>query len=323
MKVKRTVNTVDAHTAGEPTRIVTAGIPHVPGRDMKEKKKWILHHLDGLRRMLMWEPRGHQDMFGAVLTAPAWEEAHAGVVFMDSGGYLDMCGHGSMGVATVLVETGMVPVDDTADGEEKIIRLDTPAGRVEARVRIADGEVEAVTIRNVPAFYYDTVTVPVASVGQVQVDIAYGGNFFALVDASRLKVPLALAHLDRLKALGLEIRDRVNQTCDLVHPGTGHSSQVDLTEIYQHGDPVKNMVVFGNGQVDRSPLRYRHLCQDGVPAPCRKTQKRRVLSPCRYVEYGVYRSCCGRDPGGRPQGHCTGDHRQRLYYRISSVRGFR
>ena len=253
MNIKKMVTTVDAHTAGEATRIVTGGIPHIPGKTMTEKKMWIQGHLDDLRKMLMWEPRGHQDMFGAILTAPASEEAHTGVVFMDSGGYLDMCGHGSMGAAAVLVDTGMVPVDDLENGMEKEILLDTPAGTVTTRVKIQDGCGDEVTVQNVPAFYYDTVEIQLAELGTIRVDISYGGNFFALVNVDQLKMPLELSHLDQLKALGLEIRDRVNDAISIVHPGTGKPARVDLTEIYQNGDPVKNMVVFGNGQVDRSP----------------------------------------------------------------------
>ena len=253
MNIKKIVTTVDAHTAGEATRIVTGGVPHVIGNIMAEKKAWIQEHLDDLRRMLMWEPRGHQDMFGAILTAPVSQDAHTGIVFMDSGGYLDMCGHGSMGAVTVLVDTGMVCLDGLEDGMDKEIILDSPAGKIKARVKIKDGGAGQVTLRNVPAFYYDSVDIELPRRGKIRVEISYGGNFFALVNVDQLGVSLATRHLDQLKALGLEIRDRVNETISIVHPGTGKAARVDLTELYQDGDPVKNMVVFGNGQVDRSP----------------------------------------------------------------------
>ena len=253
MNIKKTVTTVDAHTAGEATRIVTGGVPHVPGTTMVEKKVWIQTHLDDLRKMLMWEPRGHQDMFGAILTAPASADAHTGIVFMDSGGYLDMCGHGSMGAATVLVDTGMVSLDGLEDGMEKEIILDTPAGKITARVEIQDGGAGPVTLRNVPAFYYESVDIELPGLGKIKVDISYGGNFFALVNVNQLGLSLDTGPLDKLKAMGLEIRELVNEAVSIVHPGTGKSARVDLTEIYQDGDPVKNMVIFGNGQVDRSP----------------------------------------------------------------------
>jgi len=253
MNIKKMVTTVDAHTAGEPTRIVTGGIPHIPGKTMAEKKEWTQEHLDDLRKMLMWEPRGHGDMFGAILTEPVSPGADMGAIFMDAGGYLDMCGHGSMGAASVLVDTGMISVDGLEDGSEKKIILDTPAGTITASVNIQGGASGAVTIRNVPAFYYDSVAIDLQGFGRIVVDIAYGGNFFALVNVKQLQLTLDGGCLDELKILGLEIRRLVNMAISIVHPGTGKRACVDLTEIYQEGDPDKNVVIFGRGQVDRSP----------------------------------------------------------------------
>ncbi len=253
MNIKKMVTTVDAHTAGEPTRIVTGGIPHIPGKTMVEKKKWTQIHLDDLRKMLMWEPRGHEDMFGAILTEPVSAGADAGVIFMDAGGYLDMCGHGSMGAASVLIDTGMVSLEGLEPGAARTIVLDTPAGMITARVRVHDGSAGAVTVCNVPAFYYDSVAVDLPGFRKIHVDIAYGGNFFALVNVEQLGLRLSLACLDPLKAMGLEIRRLVNQAVSIMHPGTLQPAQVDLTEIYQQDDPVKNVVIFGSGQVDRSP----------------------------------------------------------------------
>ncbi|MBI9091072.1 MAG: proline racemase family protein [Desulfobacterium sp.] len=215
MNIKKMVTTVDAHTAGEPTRIVTGGIPHIPGKTMAEKKKWTQMHLDDLRKMLMWEPRGHADMFGAILTEPVSSHAHSGVIFMDAGGYLDMCGHGSMGAASVLIDTGMVSLDGLEPGDAKTIVLDTPAGMITARVNVTDGSAASVTICNVPAFYYDTVSIYFPGVGKISVDIAYGGNFFALVNVNQLDIRLDLACLDELTAVGFEIRRLVNKAISL------------------------------------------------------------------------------------------------------------
>lgn len=253
MNIEKRISTVDCHTAGEPTRIVTGGIPHIPGKTMVEKKRWLQDHLDDVRKMLMWEPRGHRDMFGALITAPCQESAHAGVIFMDSKGYLDMCGHGSMAAVMVLVNTGMIPMTDT-------VHLDTPAGPITARVALENGRVGRVSIQNVPAFHYDSVTVDLPDTGagsfQVKVDIAYGGNFFGLVDVADLGLPLEIEAIDRLKPMALEIRQRLNDAVRVRHPGTGVDGEVALIELYQNGKegaPTKNMVVFGNGQVDRSP----------------------------------------------------------------------
>jgi proline racemase/trans-L-3-hydroxyproline dehydratase len=111
MNFTHRITTVDTHTMGEPTRVVTSGMAHIPGNQMIDKKNWLSEHQDHIRQMLMLEPRGHQDMFGAILTEPVTDGADTGVIFMDSGGYLDMCGHGSMGAVVVLLETGMLSGD--------------------------------------------------------------------------------------------------------------------------------------------------------------------------------------------------------------------
>lgn len=253
MQINRVISTVDTHTAGEPTRIVTGGIPNIPGKTMMEKKIWMQNNLDHVRRMIMLEPRGHRDMFGAVITSPACDDAHAGVIFMDSKGYLDMCGHGSIGSVTVLLNTGMVPVDiNSGSGSQKVI-IDTPAGKVTAHASIEDGVATEVRICNVPAFYYDSLTIDLPSVGKIHVDISYGGNFFALVNVKELDMDIKVENIERLKFLGLEIRSRVNDIITVVHPVSGERGQVALTEIYQDGSPCRNIVVFGNGQIDRSP----------------------------------------------------------------------
>jgi len=252
MDISRMITTVDSHTAGEPTRIVTGGIPHIPGETMGAKKKWLQENLDYLRKTLMWEPRGHQDMFGAVLTAPASADADIGVIFMDSGGYLDMCGHGSIGTVTALVDTGMVTIPQQANNESYLV-LDTPAGKVKAKIQTENSKVKAVTIRNVPAFLYKTVLLKVSGIGEITVHISYGGNFFALVKASDLQIPLLPENIKHLQNRGVEIRDAINRQHVIIHPATGKKAEVDLVEIYEDGVPPKNVVVFGAGQVDRSP----------------------------------------------------------------------
>ncbi len=262
MQIKKIISTIDTHTAGEPTRIITAGIPHIVGKTMMEKKLWLQDNMDSVRKMVMLEPRGHKDMFGAIITEPVSDDADAGVIFMDAKGYLDMCGHGSIGSVTVLLNTGMIPIrEQLIDGldssiTQKVI-IDTPAGKITADAAIGNGAVTSVRICNVPAFYYDSVTVNLPDVGRINVNISYGGNFFALVNAGDLNMEIDLANLDKLTALGIEIRCRVNELVTVIHPGTGQKSEVALTEIYQDVQTAnynsKNVVVFGNGQIDRSP----------------------------------------------------------------------
>ena len=253
MHIEKRISTVDCHTAGEPTRIVTGGIPHVPGKTMMDKKIWLQDHLDSVRKMLMWEPRGHKDMFGALITSPCDENAHAGVIFMDSKGYLNMCGHGTIAVVTVLLNTGMIPMVDE-------VILDTPAGRVTARADIEAGNAVRVRVRNVPAFFCKRVTLslPYRDINALPVDIAYGGNFFALVDVAALGIPMALESIESLKQAALEIREEIGEKEGdrIVHPESGVKMGVPLIELYQKGTatgPTVNMVVFGNGQIDRSP----------------------------------------------------------------------
>lgn len=253
MHFSKMITTVDSHTAGEPTRVITGGLPHIAGQDMPAKKKWLQENMDDLRRMLMWEPRGHQDMFGAVITPPVSPDADAGVIFMDGGGYLDMCGHGSIGSVTTLLETGMVAMDSKTGVIDQAVVIDTPAGKISARAVIENGKVTDVTIRNVPAFFYDTVELDLPKIGRTPIDIAYGGNFFALVAAEHLQTAVEPKNIDQLRQWGLTIRDQVNQHTKIFHPGTGSPAQVNLVEIYAKTNPPKNIVVFGAGQIDRSP----------------------------------------------------------------------
>ncbi|WP_417007864.1 proline racemase family protein [Anaerotruncus massiliensis (ex Togo et al. 2019)] len=254
MIASRMFTAVDTHTEGEATRIVTGGMPAAPGATMAEKRAYLQERLDHVRRMLLFEPRGHKDMFGAFLLPPCRPEADAGVVFMDSGSYLNMCGHGSIGVVTALLETGMVP----CAGEEADVTLDTPSGLIRARAKLHNGRVREVTVRNVPAFLYrEGVPVALSDGRTVHADIAFGGNFFALVEAEEAGVALDAADKDRLTARGAEIRDALNAAGGIAHPLLPHIRTVDLVEFCGPArDPradARNVVVFGDGQIDRSP----------------------------------------------------------------------
>lgn len=290
MHFTQSITTVDTHTMGEPTRVVTSGIAHIPGKQMVDKKNWLSENLDHIRRMLMLEPRGHQDMFGAILTEPVSDTACAGVIFMDSGGYLDMCGHGSMGAVTVLLETGMLNLNSPDENGEQTLYLDTPAGLIHARAAMENGRVSKVTIRNRESFFCASLEISIPPLGTIPVDIAYGGNYFALVDAALLKLSVEPANIDALKALGLAIRRAVNQQFTPVHPGTGIPGQVALTEIYEHTSPPRNIVVFGTGQIDRSP------CGTGTSAKMALLHHKGLLKP---GEPYVYRSVFGTEFTGR------------------------
>ncbi len=247
------IKTIDSHTEGESTRIVYDGFPQLPGKTMMNKKNYLIGHYDFLRTALMLEPRGHRDMFGALLTAPVNEEADYGVIFMDSGGYLNMCGHGSIGTAAMLVETGMVEVTEPYTD----VVLDAPSGIIRAKVHVVGGHAAGVSIWNVPSFLYKSgLAADTEELGRITYDIAFGGSFFALVNADRYGLLLEMENIEKITKLGMELLDHINAAVAVRHPYLDITS-VDLVEFYAHtetpGADMRNCVIFGNAQADRSP----------------------------------------------------------------------
>ncbi|ALE04233.1 proline racemase (plasmid) [Arthrobacter sp. ERGS1:01] len=215
MRSKRVFHAVDSHTEGMPTRVITGGVGTIPGATMAERRQWFMENSDDVRTLLMYEPRGHASMSGAILQPPTRPDADYGVLFIEVSGLLPMCGHGTIGVATVLVETGMVPVVEPVT----TIRLDTPAGLVIAEVSVVDGAARSVTIRNVPSFSLALdQSVAVEGFGEVRYDMAFGGNFYAVVELAELGLPFERAAKDRLLDAGLKIMDAINAQNPPVHP---------------------------------------------------------------------------------------------------------
>ena len=216
MRSRHVFHAVDSHTEGMPTRVITGGVGVIPGATMAERRAYFVERLDHLRTLLMYEPRGHSAMSGAILQPPTRPDADYGVLFIEVSGCLPMCGHGTIGVATVLVETGMVPVTRPST----VVRLDTPAGLVAAEVAVReDGAATAVTIRNVPSFpvALDAV-VPVPGYGDVRYDLAYGGNFYAIVALDDLGLPFTRTAGEQILHAGLSIMDAINLKDRPVHP---------------------------------------------------------------------------------------------------------
>lgn len=215
MRSTTVLHAVDSHTEGMPTRVITGGVGVIPGATMAERRNHFVAHRDDLRTLLMYEPRGHASMSGAILQPPTRDDADFGVLYIEVSGCLPMCGHGTIGVATVLVETGMVEVTEPVT----TIRLDTPAGLVVATVDIADGRAERVTIANVPSF---AVTlggaVDVPGFGSVGYDLAYGGNFYAMVRLEDLGLPFDRGAKNELLAAGLAVMSAINAADEPVHP---------------------------------------------------------------------------------------------------------
>jgi proline racemase len=215
MRAARSIAAVDSHTEGMPTRVVVGGVAPIPGATMLERKLHFEAELDDLRLLLMREPRGHGAMSGAILQPPARADADWGVLFIEVSGLLPMCGHGTIGVATVLVETGMVTVTEP----ETVVRLDTPAGLVEARVAVQDGRARSVTLRNVPSFLHAAgASVDVPGLGRVEYDMAFGGNFYALLPAAGVGLDVDPAQSRALIERGAEIMAAINAADPPVHP---------------------------------------------------------------------------------------------------------
>ena len=256
MKISKVISAIDSHTAGEPARIITAGLPKIPGKTMAEKKEYLIENHDNLRTALMHEPRGHNDMFGAYLMPPTVEEADFGIIFMDSGGYLNMCGHNTIAAVTVAIETGMVEC-----WEEKIkkIVLETPAGLVFATAYLGEGEkVKEVSFENVESFLYkENQKIEIPELGEITFDISFGGSFFVIVHAKELGLKIIPENSSKLSKFGMKILTVVNKEIKIQHPILKHIKTVDLVEIYDeptHPEATyKNVVIFGDGQVDRSP----------------------------------------------------------------------
>jgi proline racemase len=252
------VSTIDYHTAGEPFRIVTAGAPELPGATVRERREHARASDDAerVRRMLCHEPRGHADMYGCLLVPPDDGGARLGVLFWHKDGWSTACGHGTIALGTWAVESGLVdaPADGAAD-----VAIDVPSGRVIARVRRAGGAVEDVTFRNVPS-YVLARGVPVDTArGRVAVDVAYGGAIYASLPAGAAGLAVEPAAYGELIALGREVKAALTGTEHARHPSDERLSGIYGTILFDElgttdeGPRQRNVTVFADGEVDRSP----------------------------------------------------------------------
>ena len=253
METSRIWHCVDSHTEGMPTRVVVGGVGVLPGKTMEERRQYVMNEADHLRTWLMLEPHGHSAMSGSILQPPTRPDADWGVVFIEVSGCLPMCGHGTIGTATVLVETGMVEVTEP----ETIIRLDTPAGLVIARVQVEGTRAKSVTIENVPSFVTELdAHVEVPGIGDVRYDMAFGGNFYAIVELSELGQEFGKEHAPELLTLGLAIMNAINATNPPVHPenpAIDHVHHVQLVASGSTPQHSRHAMAIYPGWFDRSP----------------------------------------------------------------------
>jgi proline racemase len=290
------IRTVDAHAAGEPLRLVTEGFPRPAGRTMLERRAWVKKHADHLRKALMLEPRGHSDMYGAILTAPVTEEADAGVLFMHNEGLSTMCGHGVIAVTTIALERGLLP----ARRQPGQVILDSPAGTVRANASFAadgSGRVPRVSFTNVPSFVLAAGLPIRLGTREIRVDVAFGGAFYAVVDSEAAGLPIDAAHLQDLRRMGMAIKQAVESAKPIVHP-----LEPGLKGIYgtiftgPPADPtadLRNVTIFADAEVDRSP------CGTGTAAVMAVLDAMGLLPPDRPF---VHESLIGTTFTGRVTG---------------------
>ncbi|MFJ8474134.1 proline racemase family protein [Kitasatospora sp. NPDC094011] len=326
-----TVDAVDYHTAGEPFRIVLGGLPPIPGDSVAERRAIVLGAggsataprpgaLDAVRQLLVREPRGHAGMYGGFLVPPDDDEAHLGVLFWHKDGYSTACGHGTIALGAWAVDSGLVkaPADGTAR-----VRIDVPSGRVTALVHRAGGRTTGVTFRNVPSRVSALKLPLTTSRGVVEVAVAHSGACYASVPAAALGLAVEPAQLPELTAVGREIRELLAGTEAVVHPEDGRLSGVYGVVLYDElpsADGVlsqRNVTVFADGQIDRSPCgsgtsaRLAVLAAEGRLAPGEELRHEsiigtvftgRVLAGGDPLAEGVVTEVSGT-------AHRTGEHR--------------
>ena len=250
----QSITTIDAHTAGEPLRIITGGFPEIPGDTILAKRRYAKENLDHLRKALMWEPRGHADMYGCIVTEPVTADGDLGVLFLHNEGFSSMCGHGIIGLATVGLDTGMID----KPGDNPVVKMDTPAGRVTATGKRENGRITSVSFLNVPSFVYVmNQVVDVPGLGNVRYDVAFGGAYYAFCRAEEFGVEINAESYSRLIDIGVRVKQAVMADLPLEHP-----FEEDLGFLYgtiivgEAQDPAhhsRNVCIFADGEVDRCP----------------------------------------------------------------------
>lgn len=245
---------IDTHTEGEPTRTIIGGISEIPGCSMKDKMFFMMNHADWIRKNLCFEPRGNSVMSGTILTKPCRDDADIGVLYFEVGGWMPMCGHDTIGAATAIIAANIVPVDEPYT----YINFDTASGLVRVKVEVSSGKAKGVTFENAPAFVMK-LDVPVScpNFGQLYVDIAYGGNVYAILPANTMGLSINTESASKIINAGNILKDAINKQVPLTHPYLPFINKVTHIEFYEtlkNSDAnVRNAVVIPPGAIDRSP----------------------------------------------------------------------
>lgn len=248
------ITTIDMHTAGEPLRIFISGYPALVGATILKRRRFAKENLDHFRRALMWEPRGHADMYGCVITPAVTDEADFGVLFLHNEGYSSMCGHGIIAITKAVLELGLIPIKSPTTK----VGIDTPSGLVTAYARIENNKVASVYFHNVPSYVVELdATIEVPGLGMVTYDLAFGGAYYAYVKADDFNLECTPKYFTELIQKGMMIKRAVMDKVTFDHP-----FEADLNFLYGTifiGPPIdknsdsRNVCVFAEGEVDRSP----------------------------------------------------------------------
>lgn len=248
------ITAIDLHTAGEPLRIITSGLPELQGNTILEKRKFMMDNYDHLRKQLMLEPRGHADMYGCIITPPVSKEADFGVIFMHNEGYSTMCGHGIIALTKVAVETGLVEKCEP----QTSIKIDSPAGLIIATAHIKNDKVEDGSFINVPSYVVNLDSeILIDGIGKIQYDLAFGGAYYAYVQVKDVGLTCSPKDLEELIKVGRKLKKRISESIVIKHP-----TDDDLSFLYgiifidrpqDKNSHSRNVCIFADGQVDRSP----------------------------------------------------------------------
>jgi trans-L-3-hydroxyproline dehydratase len=247
------ITTLDMHTGGEPLRVITGGLPEIKGATILEKRRYFREHFDYIRTGLMWEPRGHADMYGAILTEPTTEDADFGVFFIHNEGYSTMCGHAIIALTKLVLDTGMI----VKEGDEPELIINAPPGKIFAKGFREKGVVKKTSFRNVPSFVLmKDKMVEVSGLGEVRFDVAFGGAFYAFVKAEELGFKMVPVEFNRLIGIGRRIKHAVMERFRIEHP-----FEEDLSFLYgtiftgpahDASHYSRNVCIFADGELDRS-----------------------------------------------------------------------
>lgn len=249
------IEVVDMHTGGEPLRIMTSGYPDIPGKDILAKRRYAKDHLDHLRRFLMFEPRGHYDMYGAILVEPSLPDADLAALFIHNEGYSTMCGHAILALGRYAIDYGLVKAVEPVTK----VNIECPCGLVRAEVEVSNGKTGKVRFSSVPSFMFaNDVSLRLPDGTTFKTDIGYGGAFYAILDAGQFDIAITPENVGRLTRLAEEICQAVNNSVTLAHP-----DHDDLAFLYGailtdgrdafEASATRNICVFAKNQVDRSP----------------------------------------------------------------------